>query len=71
MLMRLFVLEQACFDVEHLTRCLEWDFDKKELPEIRPEYYLDCPVKFSDSLPEYNNGEDAWLDLTTGEAEAV
>ena len=29
MLMRLFVLEQACCEVEFLTRCLEWDFDKR------------------------------------------
>lgn len=71
MLMRLFVLEQACSDVEHLTRCLEWDFDKKELPETRLEYYLECPVKFSADLPKPNNGEDAWMDLETGEADCV
>ena len=71
MVMRLFVLEQACYDVEFLTRCLEWDFDKKELPETRLDYYLECPVKFSDSLPPYNNGEDAWLNLATGEAQTA
>ena len=71
MIMRLFVLEHACYDVEFLTRCLVWDFDKKELPETRLEYYLECPVKFSESLPEPDNGETAWLDLTTGEVQVI
>ena len=57
MIMRLFVLEQACFDVEFLTRCLYEDYGKTELPEMRQDYYLECHVKFSDSLPEPDNGE--------------
>ena len=71
MVMRLFVLEQACYNMEFLTRCLDWDFNKKELPEMQLDYYLDCPVKFSPNVPPYNNGEDAWMDLTTGKVEIV
>lgn len=72
MVMRLFVLEQACYDVEHLTRCLYWtDLSNMELQEMRQDYYLECPVEFSNDLPEPDNGERAWLDLTTGEAQTA
>lgn len=69
MIMRLFVLEQACYDVEFLTRCLYWDFNKKEFPEMRLDYYLECPVKFSKSLPKPDNGETAYMNLITGEVQ--
>ena len=72
MLIRLFVLEQSCYDVEFLTRCLYKDWNRiSVLPEITQDYYLECPVKFSNSLPEPDNGETAWLDLTTSEAQTA
>ena len=79
LLQRLFVLENLCCDVEFRTRGLyrksvDWNALKITDPtELEPSYgYLSCDVSLHENrefADEWQNGEQAWLDLVTGETE--
>lgn len=76
---RLFVLETLCMDVEGATRGLyyetvDWKRNSLETEAIdakRYEDYLSCELSFHNEreFVEGQNGEHAWLDLTSGEVE--
>lgn len=74
MILRLFILENLCGDVEFETRGLYWEeVDwNKDIPELIPSDYLSCSVDFTDQCPmEWQNGECAWMHLETGQAETI
>jgi hypothetical protein len=79
MLLRLFVLENLCSDVEGKTRGLhnwhEWSAEKAMIDKpshLEPDTYLSCDVAIYgqyENIPDIDwaNGECAYLNLTTGE----
>ena len=80
MVQRIFVLETLCTTVESATRGLYWqtvDWEEKKITQPieneRYDQYLSCTLSIHDNNEFRNkcqNGEHAWLDLATGEAEA-